>query len=84
MGQYENILFPILFIGMMLIGVLFSYVYPRGDARRAKATAVFVLGAALLLGNWLMQGKDVLLQLREHLGWILLGMVITFARLIMR
>ena len=75
---------PILSLGAMLIGVLFSSVYPKGDRRRGRATAIFVLGAVVLLANWLMQEPDVLLDLRRNVGWVLLGLVITFVKIIRR
>ena len=82
MNDYQNTLVPVLCLGAMLIGALFSYIYPKGSAQRTKATSVFVLGAAVLLGNWLMQEKEVLLDLRRNLGWVLLGVVITFVKLL--
>jgi len=77
-------LVPILCIGSMLIGVLFSYIYPRGDRRREKATIVFIFGAAVLLGNWLMEEPDILNTLRQNIGWVLLGLVITFVKMLGR
>ena len=60
----------------MLIGVLFSKYYPKGDRRRDRATGVFIFAAAVLLGNWLLQEPSILHQLRENIGGVLLGLVI--------
>jgi len=49
MDIYNNLI-PILCPGSMLVGVLFSKVYPKGDKWHEKATIVFILGAAVLLG----------------------------------
>ena len=78
----QNEFIPIVCLGVMLIGALFSMFYPKTDARRHRATAVFALGAAVLLANWLMQDQSVLLTLRENIGWVLLGVIITGIRLI--
>jgi len=80
----HNNLIPILCISGMLIGVLFSYVYPKGDKRRDKATAVFIFSAAVLLANWLMKEPNVLVMLRQNIGWVLLGLVITFVKILGR
>jgi hypothetical protein len=57
----RNSLIPILCIGCMLIGVLFAYLFPKGDKRRDKANIVFVFAAAILVANWLIQEPTLLL-----------------------
>ena len=62
----------------------FPHVYKKGDRRRDKATAVFIFSAAVLFANWLMQEPNVLVILRKNIGWVLLGMVITFVKMLGR
>ena len=81
MKDYQNTLIPILCLGVMLIGALFSRIYGKGSIQRKKATVVFVCGSAVLLGNWLMQEPEVILDLRRNIGWIFLGILITFIKL---
>lgn len=77
-----NQFIPIVCLGGMLIGALFSMFYPRSDSGHHRATVVFVFSAAVLLANWLMQDQSVLITLRENIGWVLLGIIITGVKLL--
>lgn len=79
--RIDNSLISILCLGGMLIGVLFTIIYSKGDKRRNKASAVFVFSAAILLGNWLLKDKGLLYTLEENIVYALLGIVITFLKI---
>jgi len=81
MNLHDNLI-PVICLGAMLIGVLFSLLYSKGDNRRNRANVVFVLGAAMLLANWLIREPDIVVVLRENIGWVLLGLVITFVKIL--
>ncbi|MBC8184825.1 hypothetical protein H8E88_27340 [candidate division KSB1 bacterium] len=68
----------------MLIGVLFSMAYPKGDRRRDKATYVFIFSAAALMASWLLERGDLVQTLQENIGFVLLGLVITFLKLVLK
>lgn len=77
-------LLPVLAIGAMLIGVLFSLLTPRGDLRQRKALAVFVFGAAALVANWLLRNPNALASLEENLALSLLAIIFAFIQIIRR
>jgi len=66
------------------MAVLFSMAYPKGDGRRNRATIVFVFSAAVLMGSWLLGRGDLVQTLQENIGFVLLGLVITFLKLVFR
>lgn len=74
--------FSIIFIGIMLIGIFFSFVFPKNDRRHLKAFSVFVFGAVTLLALWLWENPDIISLLKEKIGWVLLSVVFIFIEFI--
>ena len=67
-------LIPILCLGGMLIGVLFSMFYPKGDRRRTRATYVFIFSASILFATWLLNEQKLVNTLRENTRMGLFGL----------
>ena len=76
--------FPILGIGMMLIGILFSLMYSKGDTRHNRAMGVFAMGAVIVLAGWLIKNPDSLRQVENQLALALLGVIFAFIQMLKR
>ena len=75
---------PIFGIGFMLIGTLFSLLLPKGDRRHTRAIAVFVLGAVILVTDYLFKNPDLVEQIQAEWVAILLGIVFVFIQALKR
>ena len=70
----------ILSVGCMLIGVLCSLIFPKDDIRHARALSIFVLGAVVLVCNWLLKNPTELERIEYFLVTVFLGLLFTFIR----
>ena len=79
-----EIFFAILGIALMLVGILLSLFFSRRDPRYARAVGVFVIGAAILLINFLYYNPDILENIEKNFALVLLSIVFVFVQLIRR
>jgi ammonia channel protein AmtB len=79
-----NSLLTVLSIGSMLIGALFSLLLPRKDPRQNRALAVFVLGASILLVEWLLYNPSAITEVQNQLAIALIGLIFVFIQKLKR
>lgn len=82
MESQPHLFIAALSLGVMLIGVIGSGIFRKDDKLRVRANAVFILGAAILFLNWIVQEKTLLLTLQENLGLVLLASILTGFKLL--
>lgn len=77
-------LVPIIAIGMLLIGALFALISPKGSSRFNRGQTVFVIGAVILVSNWLIRNPSALAEIETQLAMALIGLVFVFIRALKR
>jgi hypothetical protein len=76
----DSDLFSILSIGLMLIGAVLSFAYPKSDARYSRAMGVFALGAAMVLVDWFLDNPDRIAEVQGEIAVALVAFLLIFIR----